>query len=487
MFGWVYALGVMKFHCPNCNQRIEAEDLFAGKTVECPACSVPFTVPFPEKKIPPTPPPTRVLPPEKEDADWCLWNPISAWHKLPHSAGIYEIKNSASGMSYVGSAKSLKKRGHHKSLSAGSSHSDAMQQAFNSDGEESFQFRVLEFCDKAKLFEREQKHIDERDFNTLYNAAPRAGTVHGYVLTPEQTVERTKRRKENPLSDEVLANMKRKRVEREFKTNLYDKLFKDFKKTGEYKSLAKEIKDYADAAPNRYEIIMDHDRDGNEYPIGNSFFEWWEWGGGCEYMEKKFEFSKCDWEYVQRDVARMNKEHLTGRGGCSGSESCSLIAESLFHRDVEQKIEDAFQEAVKTGEVSLEYKTSAQRQEEQDRYMDETMKELEASIKILRRHQGKGLWWVWNYLCKLLALLRNIFVKKQEKQVISGPVPCEGWIKIGDCKAHYLTHREDDCYKSLCGREKWRYQDYQNKFCYGEPNIEDRCKTCEKNRLKRIK
>ena len=56
---------MFKFHCPHCNQRIEADDSDAGQKVDCPACSEAFTVPFPDK-APPTPPPTEILLPKKE-------------------------------------------------------------------------------------------------------------------------------------------------------------------------------------------------------------------------------------------------------------------------------------------------------------------------------------------------------------------------------------------------------------------------------------
>ena len=56
---------MFKFHCPHCNQRIEADDADAGQKVDCPACSEAFTVPFPEK-APPPPRPTEILAPKKE-------------------------------------------------------------------------------------------------------------------------------------------------------------------------------------------------------------------------------------------------------------------------------------------------------------------------------------------------------------------------------------------------------------------------------------
>ena len=51
---------MFKFHCPHCNQRIEADDSDAGQKVDCPACSNTFIVPFPRESPPPSPPP---LPP----------------------------------------------------------------------------------------------------------------------------------------------------------------------------------------------------------------------------------------------------------------------------------------------------------------------------------------------------------------------------------------------------------------------------------------
>ena len=57
---------MFKFHCPHCNQRIEADDSDAGQKVNCPACSEAFTVPFPEKA--PPPPPTEILLPKEESS-----------------------------------------------------------------------------------------------------------------------------------------------------------------------------------------------------------------------------------------------------------------------------------------------------------------------------------------------------------------------------------------------------------------------------------
>ena len=40
---------MFKFHCPHCNQRIEADDSFVGEPADCPACSEPLVVPSPRE------------------------------------------------------------------------------------------------------------------------------------------------------------------------------------------------------------------------------------------------------------------------------------------------------------------------------------------------------------------------------------------------------------------------------------------------------
>ena len=249
----------------------------------------------------------------KEDTQWLSWNAISAWRKLPNSAGIYEIINSASGLSYIGSAKALKRRGHYKMLSTRSSHSKDLQQAFNLDGEESFQFRILEFCAKDKLIEREQKYMDERDFNTLYNTQPNAGTGRGYVFTDAQREKLSKARTGVRISDEAKKNVWIKKQARVFKQELYEKLFKEFKKTDKYQSLIKEVKNYADAAPNRDEPVIYETPDGEKFNAGTDLQTW------C--------IEDCH----------------------GNSKLYKLIAESIFHRDIEKNIEAAFEDAVKTG------------------------------------------------------------------------------------------------------------------------------------------
>lgn len=54
----------MKFACPHCQQSLEADDSFAGSSVDCPTCGQPFAIPSPsaaepsrETAVRPSPPP----------------------------------------------------------------------------------------------------------------------------------------------------------------------------------------------------------------------------------------------------------------------------------------------------------------------------------------------------------------------------------------------------------------------------------------------
>jgi group I intron endonuclease len=290
----------------------------------------------------------------KQKTKWLSWNPINTWSKLPNTTGIYEIKNTTTGYCYIGSAVALKRRGHYEKLSNGSSHNKPMQKAFELDGEESFQFRILEFCKADNVVEREQKYIDERNFNTLYNVAPIAGSTLGYTFTDTQLKERSKSKRGVPHSPERKKKVWLKKVEREFKQNLYARLFKDFKKTDGCDLLVKEIKDYADEAPDRKKPIILKEDDGEPFNLGSSLQTWWTFGDGREYVDEKFGFTECDWKYINGTNAFLNKTEL--EGGFSNSKLYRLIAESTFHKKVAEKIEAAFEDAVQAGEVSLEYK-----------------------------------------------------------------------------------------------------------------------------------
>ena len=107
------------------------------------------------------------------------WRPISQWEQLPDVAGVYEIKNVETNTSYIGSAVALKQRGHYKLLKSGKSHNVRLQSAFDKYGERAFVFQILDLCPGQDPVALEQKRIDERDFETLYNLAPIAGSILG--------------------------------------------------------------------------------------------------------------------------------------------------------------------------------------------------------------------------------------------------------------------------------------------------------------------
>jgi len=49
---------VVKFYCPNCQQKLSTQAEYAGQTIQCPACNTLMRVPSPSSESPPAPPPT---------------------------------------------------------------------------------------------------------------------------------------------------------------------------------------------------------------------------------------------------------------------------------------------------------------------------------------------------------------------------------------------------------------------------------------------
>lgn len=94
------------------------------------------------------------------------------------ASGIYQILNLVNGKRYVGSAVNIRARwsSHRHLLRCGKHHSDHLQSAWNKYGEDSFEFSVIEFCEKSDLVSREQFHIDS---GCDYNKAPIAGSPLG--------------------------------------------------------------------------------------------------------------------------------------------------------------------------------------------------------------------------------------------------------------------------------------------------------------------
>lgn len=92
--------------------------------------------------------------------------------KLDKNCGIYLILNKANGKGYVGLSTQLKerKKQHFKKLANNTHHNIYLQNAFNKYGINSFDFLILEYCDKKFLSEAEQEWIRLLDtYNNGYN------------------------------------------------------------------------------------------------------------------------------------------------------------------------------------------------------------------------------------------------------------------------------------------------------------------------------
>lgn len=107
-------------------------------------------------------------------------------------SGIYQIKNIITGKIYIGSAVvSITKRWHrHKSLLRSNKHYNKhLQNAWNKDGESSFEWYIVEeVADKNQVIEREQYHMDDTQcYERIngYNLCKVAGSKLGQTLSEE--------------------------------------------------------------------------------------------------------------------------------------------------------------------------------------------------------------------------------------------------------------------------------------------------------------
>lgn len=90
--------------------------------------------------------------------------------------GIYSICHVASGKRYIGASGDITRRWarHRNLLRSNKHHSRQLQNAWNKRGESAFEFSVLEYCDGAKLQEREQHYLDQ---NPAYNVMKDAFSI----------------------------------------------------------------------------------------------------------------------------------------------------------------------------------------------------------------------------------------------------------------------------------------------------------------------
>lgn len=145
--------------------------------------------------------------------------------------GIYQIRNTANGKVYVGSAASLRRRWyeHRSHLTRGAHDNRHLQRAWNKHGAEVFVFEPLFICDKSMLLFYEQRALDT--ISPEYNLAPTAGSSLGVkhtaetrarmsmantgkTISPEHLAALVAGRKGKPLTDEHRAAIRAKAVGR---------------------------------------------------------------------------------------------------------------------------------------------------------------------------------------------------------------------------------------------------------------------------------
>jgi group I intron endonuclease len=129
--------------------------------------------------------------------------------ELTPYSGIYLIRNSANGKSYVGSSQSIGRRLciHIRTLRGNYHKNKHLQSAWNLHGEDAFEFLALEIVSDDDLVSREQFWIDEfQVFNAAfgYNTKPNAD---GSVM-PEETRRKISQSKTGvPMRPEARAKL----------------------------------------------------------------------------------------------------------------------------------------------------------------------------------------------------------------------------------------------------------------------------------------
>jgi len=101
------------------------------------------------------------------------------------NSGVYQIMNRLNYHMYIGSAINFNSRWneHRRKLRKGAHHNAYLQNAWNKDGEESFEFSEIEFVDVENLIVREQYYFDL--LRPEYNMSPTAGSSLGIKHSDE--------------------------------------------------------------------------------------------------------------------------------------------------------------------------------------------------------------------------------------------------------------------------------------------------------------
>ena len=122
--------------------------------------------------------------------------------------GVYVITNTRNEKKYVGSAAATfqqRWKAHRVALRKGNHHSKHLQRAWDRDGEKSFRFQIVAFCDPNKCVVIEQLWINSlrtADRNHGYNISPTAGNQRGIKRSEETRKRMSEAQKGRKLSDE---------------------------------------------------------------------------------------------------------------------------------------------------------------------------------------------------------------------------------------------------------------------------------------------
>lgn len=124
--------------------------------------------------------------------------------------GIYQIRNTANGKLYVGSAVNFGKRWqvHLSQLRRGQHHTVGLQRAWNKYGESRFAFEPLLICAKDMLLFYEQRAID--GLRPRYNSARVAGSTLGVKHSATAKANNAAARRGKKLSAEHCAKLSEK-------------------------------------------------------------------------------------------------------------------------------------------------------------------------------------------------------------------------------------------------------------------------------------
>ena len=118
------------------------------------------------------------------------------------TCGIYEIRNTRTGMSYLGSSQNITKRWwmHRRDLRLGVHHNHHLQRSWEKHGAQCFTFSVLLPCPPDCLLAREQELLDQAPAGSLYNLAflAQGGTRLGHRNTPEHNAAISRGNKGKP-------------------------------------------------------------------------------------------------------------------------------------------------------------------------------------------------------------------------------------------------------------------------------------------------